>query len=266
MPGRAQGDDRPPPVATDRGRQRQRRRHARVVEHPPGDHPRPQRPQPGLHQGLQHRHHRLPAGRGRRPHEQRRHHHRPPLADQAPGLGLRRRRARPGRGRRPPGRRPGHDPAPGRPHDAPHPHGPADGRLRARRQPVQHHPVGGVGRVRPGVHPPGLPRRHRPPRRGPVRLLRRLRLLPAGHPGGLGRGVRGLRHQRPPPEHVDQGEQGRLLVGLRQVPQGLHPQVGPVPRARPLRPGDGVALGGPPAHGLRRPEPPHHEGRCTSRA
>ena len=159
---------------------------ARVAEHPPVDHPGPQQPQPGLHQGLQHRHHRLPAGRGRRPHEQRRHHHRPPLADQAPGLGLRRRPAHPGRGRRPPGRRPGDDPAPGRPDDAAHPHGPADGRLRARRQPVQHHPVGGVGGVRPGVHPPGLPRRHRPPRRGPVRLLRRLRLLPAGHPGRAG--------------------------------------------------------------------------------
>ena len=152
VPGRPPGAHRPPFLAPDRRRQRQRRRYRRVAGHPRLDHPRASRPQPGLHQGVQRRHRRLPPGRGRRAHEQRRLRHRPPLADQAPGLGLR--RAPPGCGRCPAGRRRGDDPAPGRLHDAPHPHGPADGRLRARRQPVQHHPPGRDGRLRPGLHPP----------------------------------------------------------------------------------------------------------------
>ena len=78
---------------------------------------------------------------------------------------------------------------------------------------------GGVGGVRPGLHPPRLPRRASAPSTRTCSPTSRTPTTACG-PSGPGSDVvcAGGGHLRPPPEHVDQGEQGRLLVGLRASP------------------------------------------------
>ena len=124
----------------------------------------------------------------------------------------------------------------------------------------------GVGGVRPGLPPAGLHRPGRRPRRGPVRLLRGHRLLPPGRPGPAS-GWCAPAACPPSTTRARQhpGEQGRLLVDLQPVPQGLQAQVGPLAGARALRRRRGLALGAPPAPGLRRAVPQAHGGHALRR-